>query len=184
MIGLMQDAGWNLDELVRRYKRPLVSYAGSITGDYDRAQDVVQETFVEAERRRASGNAEITAKWLFTVCRNRALNICRKDRRLEFVSETILDASAGENQLPSDRLEEKEATGFLLRIVGTLPLRQQEVLQLRFQNNLSYEEISEIMNTSVSNVGVLIHTALRELRSRYTRAAAEFTSVRPTSERP
>jgi len=40
--------------------------------------------------------------------------------------------------MPYEELEEKEATGFLLRIVATLPPRQQEVIQLKFQNDLSY----------------------------------------------
>ncbi len=70
--------------------------------------------------------------------------------------------------------EQKEAGGFLLHIVGTLPPRQQEVLQLKFQNDLSYQEISEITNLSVSNVGVLIHNALKTLRLRYGKASREF----------
>jgi RNA polymerase sigma factor (sigma-70 family) len=181
MIGLMQDATSDFALLVRRFERPLISYAGRIIGDRERAHDVVQETFVEADMRRRGDSANITAKWLFTVCRNRALNVCRKERRLQFVSEAVLESSAENTQLPSQQLEQKEASGFLQRIVGTLPLRQQEVLQLRFQNNLSYQEISEIMNTSVSNIGVLIHTALKELRRRYAPTAAAFVTVR---ERP
>ena len=66
--------------------------------------------------------------------------------------------------MPFDQLEQKEATGFLLQIVGTLPLRQQEVIQLKFQNDLSYQQITEIMQTTANNVGVLLHTALKTLR--------------------
>jgi RNA polymerase sigma factor (sigma-70 family) len=178
MIGLMQDAGTDITSLVRQFERPLISYAARIIGDSERAHDVVQETFVETGKRRP---AEVTAKWLFTVCRNRALNVCRKERRLQFVGEAVLETAAEDNQIPSQQLEAKEASGFLHRIIATLPLRQQEVLQLRFQNNLSYTEISEIMNTSVSNIGVLIHTALKELRRRYTPAAAAFVAVRGNS---
>jgi|SRR3954469_2238484 RNA polymerase sigma factor (sigma-70 family) len=184
MIALMQDAMAEFDALVRRFEGPLVSYATRIVGDRERARDVVQETLVEAERRFQNRESEVSAKWLFTVCRNRALNVCRKERRLAFVDDDVLDASPGNEQLPSDRLEKNEAIGFLLGIVATLPLRQQEALQLRFQNNLSYQEISEIMNSSVTNVGVLIHTALQTLRRRYATRAADFVPVRfvPTKQ--
>ena len=73
----------------------------------------------------------------------------------------------------------KNVSGFLLRILGTLPPRQQEVLQLKFQNDLSYQQISEITELSVSNVGVLIHNALKTLRQRYGQASREFLPFIP-----
>jgi len=79
-----------------------------------------------------------------------------------------------EQPMPYEQLEQKEATGFLLRIVATLPPRQQEVIQLKFQNDLSYQQIAEITKTTANNVGVLIHTALRTLRQRYAKASKDF----------
>jgi RNA polymerase sigma-70 factor (ECF subfamily) len=70
-----------------------------------------------------------------------------------------------------------------LRIVATLPLRQQEVIQLKFQNDLSYQQIAEIMQTNANNVGVLLHTALKTLRERYGEVARDFISFKSrTSE--
>ena len=79
----------------------------------------------------------------------------------------------------STQLEQKEASGFLLRIVATLPPQQQEVIQLKFQNDLSYQEISEITKLSVSHVGVLLHTALKTLRQRYAGASRDFLPFTP-----
>ena len=64
-------------------------------------------------------------------------------------------------------------------LLGTLPPRQQEVLQLKFQNDLSYQQISEITELSVSNVGVLIHNALKTLRQRYGQASKDFLPFTP-----
>ena len=72
-----------------------------------------------------------------------------------------------EQPLPFVQIEEKEASGFLMRIIETLPPRQQEVLQLKFQSELSYQQIAEITKTTANNVGVLIHTALKTLRQKY-----------------
>ena len=96
-----------------------------------------------------------------------------------YVDEEVIEAHKSEEPMPFDQLEQKEATGFLLRIVGTLPPRQQEVLQLKFQNDLSYQQIAEIMQTTANNVGVLLHTALRTLRQRYAHVAGDFIPFKP-----
>ena len=81
--------------------------------------------------------------------------------------------------MPYEKLERKEAAGFLSRIVATLPPRQQEVIQLKFQNDLSYQQIAEITKTTANNVGVLIHTALKTLRQRYGEVSKDFISFNP-----
>ena len=167
------------EEIVHRFEIPLLQYARRITGDREQARDVVQETFVKFQRNGALRRENEPATWLFTVCRNAALNVCRKDRRMMYVGEEIIEACESEQLMPFDQLEKKEATGFLLRIVSTLPLRQQEVIQLKFQNDLSYQQIAEIMQTTANNVGVLLHTALKTLRQRYAQVAADFIPFNP-----
>ena len=166
------------EEIVHRFEVPLLQYARRITGDREQARDVVQETFVKFERNGAQLEGE-PATWLFTVCRNAALNVCRKERRTMYVDEELIAARESEQPMPFDQLEQKEATGFLLRIVGSLPARQQEVIQLKFQNDLSYQQIAEIMQTTANNVGVLLHTALKTLRQRYAQIAADFLPFTP-----
>ncbi len=173
------DESDDLTTLLRRFELPLLQYATRILGDRDRARDVVQETFVELQRDRRRQTDAAPAKWLFTVCRNRALNICRKEKRMTYLDDEILEKQPAEEPAPNERIEQTEARGFLLRIVATLPPRQQEVLQLKFQNDLSYQEISEITQLSVSHVGVLIHTALKTLRARHAEAARDFIPFKP-----
>ena len=166
-------------ELLRRFEIPLQQYATRIIGDRERARDVVQETFMELQRGRREELDHAPAKWLFTVCRNRALNVCRKERRMTYLDEEILEKREGDEPMPNERLEQKEAKGFLLQIVATLPPRQQEILQLKFQNDLSYQEIAEITKLSVSNVGVILHNALKTLRERYADSARDFIPFNP-----
>jgi len=167
------------EEIVHRFEIPLFQYASRITGDRDQARDVVQETFVKFQRNGALRREDEPATWLFTVCRNAALNVCRKERRMMYVEEQLIEARESEQPMPFDQLEKKEATGFLLRIVSTLPLRQQEVIQLKFQNDLSYQQIAEIMQTTANNVGVLLHTGLKTLRQRYAQVAEDFIPFKP-----
>jgi RNA polymerase sigma-70 factor (ECF subfamily) len=81
--------------------------------------------------------------------------------------------------MPFAHIEEEEASGFLMRILATLPPRQQEVLQLKFQSELSYQQIAEVTKTTANNVGVLIHTALKTLRQKYAGASKDFLPFEP-----
>jgi len=167
------------EKIVHRFEIPLLQYARRITGDREQARDVVQETFVKFQRNGALRREDEPATWLFTVCRNAALNVCRKERRMMYVDEEVIEGRESDQPMPFDRLEQEEAMAFLLRIVGTLPLRQQEVIQLKFQNDLSYQQIAAIMQTTANNVGVLLHTALKTLRERYAQVAEDFIPFKP-----
>ena len=61
-------------------------------------------------------------------------------------------------------LDERQTVSQILQVVDTLPKNQREVIYLKFQSDLSYKEISEVTKLSVSNVGFLIHSAVRAIR--------------------
>lgn len=149
-----------------RYEARLTRYAVRILEDTDRARDVVQETFLRLCREDRAKVDGYLAEWLFTVCRNRALDVRRKESRMRPLSEAALESRASPEDSPSTRLESREASSAVLRVLATLPGNQQEVIRLRFQSGLSYREISGVLNLSVSNVGYLIHTAIRTIREK------------------
>src|SRR2546421_6706364 len=172
------EAQQNVEELLRRFEVPLLQYATRITGNSERARDVVQEAFIKFQRN-GTVASEKTATWLFTVCRNGALNVCRKEKRTIYLDEELIESRKYEQPMPFERIERREASGFLMKILATLPPRQQEVLQLKFQNQLSYQEIAEITRTTANSVGVLIHTALKTLRERFAQASKDFLPFEP-----
>ena len=172
-------AGQKFEEILQRFEIPLLQYATRIIGDREMARDVVQETFIKFQRNGSLDREDKAATWLFIVCRNGALNICRKERRMMYLDEELIESRRDEQPMPFERIEEREASGFLMKILATLPSRQQEVLQLKFQNDLSYQEIAEITKTSANSVGVLIHTALKTLRQQYREKAKDFLPFEP-----
>src|SRR5437764_10945246 len=109
--------GHEMDALLRRFERPLLQYATRILGDSDRARDVVQETFVKLQNEKREQLDSAPAKWLFTVCRNGALNICRKEKRMTYLDQEFLETRESEQPAPLETLEQKKATGFLLSIL-------------------------------------------------------------------
>ena len=96
-----------------------------------------------------------------------------------YLDEAVIASREDEQLMPFERIEQREASGFLMKILATLPARQQEVLQLKFQNDLSYQQIAEITKTTANSVGVLIHTALTTLRQRYGQVAKDFIQFNP-----
>ncbi|MCU0717929.1 MAG: sigma-70 family RNA polymerase sigma factor [Pirellula sp.] len=159
------DREW-LRSLFARYERPLVSYAAKLLGgDWDRARDCVQDTFLRACREPRSSVEDHMEAWLFKCCRHRAMDCHRKESRMfiQFASEQI-DRQSGPTSDPTQSLISSEERQHLQREIAALPSREQEVLVLRLQQGLSYKQIAEVMDLSVSHVGVLIHQAVTRLK--------------------
>lgn len=156
-------------ELVQRalrdYEGALVGYACSILGDPDRARDVVQDTFIRLWDQEPARISENLKPWLYTVCRNRALDVLRRHRRVVELDELTLERQEETSPNPAEKLATREAVGEILRFVDRLPANQREVIRLKFQADLSYKEIAELTGLSVTNVGFLLHTALKRLRT-------------------
>ena len=147
------------------YEQPLVRYARRLTGNLESAQEVVQETFLRLCAQDAAELEGRLAEWLFTVCRNKALDIRRKEKRMTSLEIVTVEPHESEDS-PSRQAELRDSAGWVLRLLDQLPSNQQEVIRLKFQDSLSYREISGITGLSVSNVGFLIHIGLKTLRQK------------------
>jgi RNA polymerase sigma factor (sigma-70 family) len=167
--------------VVDEHEAQLVRYASRLLGDVERARDVVQDTFLKLCRAdRASVDGHVT-EWLFTVCRNGALDIRRKEKRMTTSPETGLAAMAGPDTQPDARLEQDETMRSVLDWIALLPDSQQEVLRLKFQNGLSYKEIAAITKRTVNHVGVLIHNGMKTLRAKAAASPVPSQSGRSAS---
>jgi RNA polymerase sigma factor (sigma-70 family) len=158
------DRGRWVRAVVERYECQLVRYAARITGDVERGRDVVQDAFLRLWREdRAKVDGHL-AEWLYTVCRNRALDVHRKEKRMQPLSPEKAAIQTSSEPDQAVVAENRDAADRVRRLLQALPENQQEVVRLKFQAGLSYREISRVTELSVSNVGYLIHTAIRTLR--------------------
>ena len=144
-------------EALKLYEAQLLRYATWLMGDLEMAREVVQETFLRlCKEERNSKIAGYLAQWLFTVCRNLAFDVRKKEARMTPLGDMHIGVDS--------RLDEKQTAGEIFRMLDRLPKNQREVVYLKFQCDLSYKEISDITKLSVTNVGFLMHTALKNLR--------------------
>ena len=101
--------------------------------------------------------------WLFTVTRNRALDYVRKHSRI--IAMPLPEDRQSEERGPAETLESRDAAEWLLKLLDELTPNQREVIRLKFQSDLSYQEISDVTGLSVTNVGFLLHVGLKKLRA-------------------
>ena len=163
------DASSFVQAAVEHHQAPLVRYATRLLhGDSNRAQDVVQDTFVRLMAQPPDQVDGHVAEWLFTVCRNRVTDLLRKEGRMNLFAEGQAERLVAAEPRPGANLERSEQHAAVLRLITQLPQNQQEVVRLKFQNGFSYQEISRITSLSVTNVGFILHTAIKSLRQNLT----------------
>jgi len=154
---------------LRQYEGPLLRYAASLVGEAA-AQDVVQDAFLRLCAQTVERVENHLAAWLFTVCRNRALELRRSERRLSPI-EAEDDMLESPDSGPVAKLERAENMSRVGAAMAALPSRQREVLRLKVEAGLSYKDIAQVMNLSVGNVGFLLHTAIAQIREQLSEPA-------------
>lgn len=152
---------------VRHYERPLVAYAAHLTGRLDAARDIVQETFVRLCGADPTDVEPRLAAWLFTVTRNGAIDHRRKERRMRLTQDDPVDVIPTHAAAPDVAAEQGDALSAVLKALADLPPVQQEAVRLKFQHGLSYKEIGAVLNLTPTNVGFILHTALKTLRTQF-----------------
>jgi RNA polymerase sigma factor (sigma-70 family) len=154
---------------VTRFEGPLTLYAARLVGNAEGARDVVQETFLRLCVQERAAVEPRLAEWLFTVCRNRALDVLRKESRMTQLSDEKVHHCLSSDPSPLDTVTHRDSAAQVLELLDQLPSSQREVIRLKFQNGFSYREISRISGHSETNVGYLIHVGLKTLRGQLER---------------
>ncbi len=153
-----------VEDAIDQYQSQLIGYATTLLHDADRARDVVQDTFIRLCNQEPEDVAEHLKTWLFTVCRNRAFDILRKDKRIEPINEIRWRKTASPDHSPDREMIARERYQDVMRHLARLPDNQRECILLKFQQGLSYHEIEKVTGLKQGNIGFLIHTGLKRVR--------------------
>ena len=154
------------------HESALVRYARHFVRDLEQARDVVQDTFLQLCRQEAipgdgeERSGDRLAAWLYRVCRNRAIDVSRKEGRMKSATSTALESTHDAGASPGESAVHNETVQQVARQVKELPERQQEILKLKFEGGLSYAEIAAVTGLTSTNVGFILHTAISKLRAR------------------
>lgn len=172
LLGGSADAGyWAFEQLYKAYVPQLVVFARRFVGSTHHAQDIVQETFYNIWRGRASIRLRGTIRsYLYRAVMNRAFDARAKDKVRARCSEqfSALGASPAMGQLhtdPAENFQRRAVRRAFALACTTLTDRQRRVAELRFADALTREEISEVLGIAESTVKNLLTTALAKFRA-------------------
>jgi RNA polymerase sigma-70 factor (ECF subfamily) len=164
-------------ELVDKYKQPIMNLVYRMLRDATEAEDVAQNVFVQVHR--SAHRYRVSSKfstWLFTIARNLSLNEIR--RRSRHPADSI-DAPHPEREgqqwhqyqdhktaSPPEQVLQGELEGKIDAALAALPENQRLALLLCRQNELSYEDMAEVLGCSLSATKSLIHRGRETLKAR------------------
>ncbi|HEY4643633.1 MAG TPA: sigma-70 family RNA polymerase sigma factor [Bacteroidota bacterium] len=160
------------NQIVARFKDPLVNFVYRFLGNYDDCVDVVQETFVRVFRKR--DRYQPIAKfstWIYTIAGNLAKTELRRRSIRNWVSLSQLRAVPGQDiDIPDDRYSPEKGAESALKeeiiqkALLAIPRKYREVVVLRDIQELSYEEISKITGLSLGTVKSRINRGRTQLQ--------------------
>jgi RNA polymerase sigma-70 factor (ECF subfamily) len=177
MLRVRQGDAVAFEELVDKYKQPVTNLLYRTLRDATEAEDLAQNVFVQVFK--SADRYRVEAKfstWLFTIARNLCLNEIR--RRSRHPAESIDATSEFQDEAPARQFEDRksvsapdqllrdELTAKVEEALGSLPENQRTAILLFKEKDMSYEEISKILDCSLSATKSLIHRGRETLKEK------------------
>jgi RNA polymerase sigma-70 factor (ECF subfamily) len=150
-----------VEAMYRSHAPAILRYLERNFGSCASAEDLLQETFLRWLRRDQTSHAAVSPRaFLFGIARNVGLTALRKANRA--ATQTIGEIAAPEQTETDSQLQQMQSA------IIQLPEKIRETLELRLREELSYEEIAEVLQIPVGTVRSRLHTALKLLRGAMT----------------
>ncbi|MEZ4853725.1 RNA polymerase sigma factor [Flavobacterium sp.] len=152
------------NQLLQLYQKPLYNHIRNIVLNHDDADDVLQNTFMKIFQNlhQFKGESKLFS-WMYRIATNEALRFLQtKAKKLGFTSEELQQKTI--SKLESDvYFDGDEIQLKLQKAIATLPEKQQLVFKMKYFEELKYEEISEIVQTSVGALKASYHLAVKKI---------------------
>ena len=164
-------------QLVDNYQKMVVNTCFGMVHSKHDAEDIAQEVFIEVFRsiHKFRSDAKIST-WLYRIAVNRSLNFIRDNKKRKWFGSFEDSDEAKNNQLqniktdrndqPEFQLENSERAVMLHKTIDSLPQNQKIAFTLSKYEELSYQEIADVMNLSISSVESLLHRAKKNLQKK------------------
>jgi RNA polymerase sigma-70 factor (ECF subfamily) len=138
-----------------------------MTNDKDAARDLAQDTFISAWEKIASFQHTGSFKnWIYRIATNKTLNFLEKEKRMVSSDnlESLQNSIESDSFTPDRRIEQSQMRQSIQEFVDTLPARQKLAFELRFYNELTFEEIAETTGNALGTVKTNYREAIGKLR--------------------
>jgi RNA polymerase sigma-70 factor (ECF subfamily) len=152
--------------IIERYKNKAFSLLNRMLKNEFDAEEVLQDCFLKAYHslKNFKGEAKFST-WFYKIVYNTALSkLSSKKRKIESEMSSVEDHFNLESDYNSIDIEKKDLSEFIQNTINRLPERYSAVISMFYLNEMSIEEISEVMQISLSNVKVMLHRSRNSLR--------------------
>jgi RNA polymerase sigma-70 factor, ECF subfamily len=159
-------------QFVRDNENNVLTYVFRMVGSREDAEDITQEALLQAYRTWHQVDPELPggyAKWVYRIAHNLAIDWKRKKKPRAAEDEEMERAVDKRSLKPEEVYEHRVQSGQVLECIQALDDKYREVLILRFQEEMSYEKISEILELPVSTIETRLHRAKKMLREKLER---------------
>lgn len=164
-------------QLVENYQKLVVNTCFGMVHNTEDAEDIAQEVFIEVFRSIQNFRADSKiSTWLYRIAVNRSLNFIRDNKRKKWYhsiedivkgkKQQLSAIQHGNNETPLSEMENSQRARIIHEAIDSLPENQKTAFTLNKYEDLSYKEISEVMDLSVSSVESLIHRAKIKLQKK------------------
>ncbi len=153
-------------EIVERYEKPLARYIRRVTNqEQEEVEDLVQETLISGyENIQGFDSRQKFSSWIFRVAHNKCIDFFRKNKLKTTTTDEKEELIESSEKLIEDLEIEKEDKKMVWEAIEKLEVKYREVVTLYYFEDKSYEEISDVLRTTTSNIGVMMNRAKGKLR--------------------
>ena len=150
--------------LVKRYETRLYNYALRMSGNRDDAMDILQDVLLSVYRNLKSyrGDGEFPA-WIFRIASFRSIDYFRRKKFHSQVDDMELEDESG-HQDPEVNLQGAQSNRDIVGLMAKLPLDQRQVVELKFFQSFTFEEIGGQLGISTNTAKTRLYTALAKMR--------------------
>lgn len=154
------------EKLLFQYKKPLYHHIRNLVLNHDDADDVLQNTFIKIFKnlKNFQGNSKLFS-WMYRIATNESLTFLQQKAMKKRISSEELQQNAINNLQSDVYFDGTEMELKLQKAIATLPEKQQLVFKMKYFEELKYEELSEILDTSVGALKSSYHLATKKIEA-------------------
>ena len=151
-------------KLLRDYQRPLYNHIRSIVLNHDDADDVLQNTFIKVFQylKDFKGESKLFS-WMYRIATNEAITFINQKAKRNGTTSEAMQTKIVDNLKADTYFDGNEIQIKLQKAVALLPEKQQLIFKMKYYEELKYEELSEILGTSVGALKASYHHAVKKI---------------------
>ena len=151
-------------KLLRNYQRPLYNHIRNIVLNHDDADDVLQNTFIKVFQylKDFKGESKLFS-WMYRIATNEAITFINQKSKRNGTTSEAMQTKIVDNLKADTYFDGNEIQMKLQKAVALLPEKQQLVFKMKYYEEIKYEELSEILGTSVGALKASYHHAVKKI---------------------